>query len=413
MEEAEKTTRWQALKRDANAIAITLGVLGTMRRTGPGKPIEYNDGLAPFFASRADRPALIGETGRMTWAELDVYANRVAHWATSEVSFAGTSSACRWRTGRSTSRSGLGLSRVGVISALFNTNLTGERLAHCVREAGAAALDRRGELIGGSELCAPHIARRRVCSCRGAPASGDAASASARRRPRKTSTRYTPPRPPPGLGSPARRTARRRRALPDLHERDDGTSEGRADQPFEGDPGRRCVASGPEADGERPRLLLPSALSHGWGVMAVGAALTAGGAVVIARRFSAKRFWSDCAQNDVTSIQYIGELCRYLLNSPTHPDEKRHSIRTALGNGLRPEIWSDFQARFAIPKIVEFYGATEGNTALVNYDGRVGAVGHMPAILRKAAGVVIARFDVEQEAVVRDAAGRCRRGRLR
>lgn len=31
------------------------------------------------------------------------------------------------------------------------------------------------------------------------------------------------------------------------------------------------------------------------------------------------------------------------------------------GNGLRPQIWREFVQRFNIPKVAEFYGATEGN----------------------------------------------------
>ena len=36
-------------------------------------------------------------------------------------------------------------------------------------------------------------------------------------------------------------------------------------------------------------------------------------------------------------------------------------VRLMFGNGLRPEIWKEFQERFQVPKISEFYGATEGN----------------------------------------------------
>ena len=43
------------------------------------------------------------------------------------------------------------------------------------------------------------------------------------------------------------------------------------------------------------------------------------------------------------------------------PFDKAHSIKVAMGNGLRPEIWGPFQERFNIPTVVEFYGATEGN----------------------------------------------------
>ena len=75
---------------------------------------------------------------------------------------------------------------------------------------------------------------------------------------------------------------------------------------------------------------------------------------------------------DCTLFQYIGELCRYLLNAPTSPIETEHRLRLAVGNGLRGDIWEVFAARFAIPQILEFYAATEGNFSLFNVEGNVG-----------------------------------------
>lgn len=58
--------------------------------------------------------------------------------------------------------------------------------------------------------------------------------------------------------------------------------------------------------------------------------------------------------------QYIGEFCRYLLSQPTHPEERNHKVRLVYGNGMRPDVWNRFRDRFNIPKICEFYAATEG-----------------------------------------------------
>jgi solute carrier family 27 fatty acid transporter 1/4 len=58
---------------------------------------------------------------------------------------------------------------------------------------------------------------------------------------------------------------------------------------------------------------------------------------------------------------YIGEICRYLLAQPEKPVDKLHNLRIMFGNGLRKKIWKDFQTRFNIKQIVEFYGSTEGN----------------------------------------------------
>jgi fatty-acyl-CoA synthase len=70
---------------------------------------------------------------------------------------------------------------------------------------------------------------------------------------------------------------------------------------------------------------------------------------VIREKFSAREFWDDVVRWDCTLFQYIGELCRYLVNSPPHPQERAHRLRLACGNGLRPDVWPDFKSRFQIP----------------------------------------------------------------
>lgn len=62
--------------------------------------------------------------------------------------------------------------------------------------------------------------------------------------------------------------------------------------------------------------------------------------------------------------QYIGEICRYLLRQPPSPHDTAHQVRLMIGNGLRPEIWSEFVERFQIKNVGEIYGSTEGNCGL-------------------------------------------------
>lgn len=38
--------------------------------------------------------------------------------------------------------------------------------------------------------------------------------------------------------------------------------------------------------------------------------------MVLKSKFSAGQFWEDCQEHRVTVFQYIGELCRYLVNQP-------------------------------------------------------------------------------------------------
>jgi fatty-acyl-CoA synthase len=143
------------------------------------------------------------------------------------------------------------------------------------------------------------------------------------------------------------------------------------------------------------------------GVCAIGPALLTGGSVILRRKLSVHEFWDDVHRYQATLFQYIGELCRYLLNAPPSRYECDHRIRAITGNGLRPDIWQNFQTRFRIPKIIEFYGATEGNVSMLNYDGTVGAVGRIPSYARPLLTTRIVKFDVEKEMPVRGPDGFC------
>ena len=145
------------------------------------------------------------------------------------------------------------------------------------------------------------------------------------------------------------------------------------------------------------------------GVVATFAPLVNGGAVVVRPRFSASEFWRDISAERCTLFQYIGELCRYLVNSPHQAIETQHQLRMACGNGLRPEVWSVFQERFRIPRILEYYASTEGNFSLYNCEGQVGAIGRIPPFLAGKLPVALLRFDVDAGEPRRNAEGRCER----
>jgi fatty-acyl-CoA synthase len=143
------------------------------------------------------------------------------------------------------------------------------------------------------------------------------------------------------------------------------------------------------------------------GVVAVGSVLAAGGSIVLAEKFSASRFWADVVHWDCTLFQYIGELCRYLVNAPHSAQERNHHLRLCCGNGLRADIWTKFKERFRIPQIIEFYAASEGTFSLFNIEDEPGAIGQVPAFLAPRFPAVIVRYDAEREQPYRDERGRC------
>lgn len=106
-----------------------------------------------------------------------------------------------------------------------------------------------------------------------------------------------------------------------------------------------------------------------------------GSTLAIREKFSVSNFWSDCIKYKCTAAQYIGEICRYLLLQENRKLDNQHTVRIMFGNGLRPNIWREFKERFNIKKIVEFYGATEGNANVVNYRGKEGSCGFISRIL--------------------------------
>ena len=143
------------------------------------------------------------------------------------------------------------------------------------------------------------------------------------------------------------------------------------------------------------------------GIVAPGCVLVSGGSVVIRTKFSAGQFWDDVANTGCTLFQYIGELCRYLINAPSHPRENSHQLRICCGNGLGGDIWNKFKSRFKIPRIIEFYAATEGSFSLFNVEGKPGVIGRLPAFMRHRSPIAIVKFDYDSGCPVRDHYGFC------
>jgi fatty-acyl-CoA synthase len=137
--------------------------------------------------------------------------------------------------------------------------------------------------------------------------------------------------------------------------------------------------------------------------VALSSVITSGATLALGKSFSASRFWDEVIANNATAFIYIGEICRYLLNQPPKPTDRKHKVRVIAGNGLRPEIWEEFTTRFGIARVCEFYAASEGNTAFINIFNVPRSTGISPMPL------AYVEYDPDTGAPLRDESGRVRR----
>ncbi|XP_029043272.1 long-chain fatty acid transport protein 4-like [Osmia bicornis bicornis] len=156
-------------------------------------------------------------------------------------------------------------------------------------------------------------------------------------------------------------------------------------------------------------LYNPNPLYHTTGGMiGAGFAILKGIPTVLRPKFSVSAYWTDCIKYKCTAAQFIGEMCRYLLNAPPKPEDNAHRLRLMFGNGMRPQIWNEFVTRFNIKRVAEFYGSSEGNANIANLDGKAGAVGFVPLIIpRRFHPLAIIRVNSETYEPIRGPNGLC------
>ena len=146
-------------------------------------------------------------------------------------------------------------------------------------------------------------------------------------------------------------------------------------------------------------------LYHGaGGMVVVSSALSQGATIVLRRKFSASRFWDEVREHGVTTFQYVGELCRYLLNQPATDRDCDHSLRVMMGAGLGADIWQEFQERFGIERILEGWSSTEANTSMLNVDNKPGSCGRVP--FKELHNSRLVRYDVATDSYPKTDDGR-------
>lgn len=112
-------------------------------------------------------------------------------------------------------------------------------------------------------------------------------------------------------------------------------------------------------------------LYHGTAsILGVLPALMSKGTISLGHRFSLSSYWTQVKLTNANTIQYVGEVCRYLVDSNETINEKKcyGKIKLAYGNGLRPDIWMKLKERFKIPAIGEFYSSSEAPFATTCYE---------------------------------------------
>ena len=372
------------------ALEMTASISGQPNRTFPTVIEELADICG-------QSTALLSDAESFTFRKLAERSNQYARWALDQQIGQGQT-VCLLMPNRAEFLAvWIGITSVGGVVALLNTNLAGASLAHCVNEVDPKHIIVAAQLVDAFLSAQPHIAADTKVWLHG---SGVV------KVPRidLELNKYSGER----LGEAERRPVTIKDVA--LYIYTSGTtglpkaakiSHYRLMQWSYWFAGMMDTKSN-----DRMYNCLPMYHSVG-GVVAIGAVLVNGGSVVLREKFSVKQFWDDVISSGCTLFQYIGELCRYLLRAPAHPHESDHQIRLCCGCGLRIDVWNDFKNRFRIPQILEFYASTEGNVALYNVDGKPGAIGRIPVFLEHRQVVALLKFDIERGDLVRNKEGLC------
>jgi fatty-acyl-CoA synthase len=347
----------------------------------------FADLVDDWAGKQPDSPALLSDGETLTYRALSSRINQYARWALSAGLSKGDTVGLIMPNRPDYVAAWLGISRVGGVVALININLVGPSLAHCINIAKPSHVILADELTKAYAGAARDIANRPTVWAAHAMLGGidDAPLSAAERRTVTINDRALLIYTSGTTGLPKAASISHRRVLNWA--------------------GWFAGLTGATPD-DRLYDCLPVHHSVG-GIVAPCSMLRAGASAVLAEKFSARHFWRDIVRFDCTLFQYIGELCRYLVKAPPSEFDRAHRLRLACGNGLRGDVWEEFQARFAIPQMLEFYAATEGNFSLYNVEGRVGAIGRVPPLLAHRFPAAIVRLDPDSGVPLRRPDGLC------
>ena len=374
--------------------------------------LKLKKGMVPRPASVADcfgarveanalkfgqRSAIVFEGQEVNWSEFNALANRYAHYLKSQGVQRGDTVSVIMENRIEFLALLVGVNKIGVTAGLINTNLTGKPLIHCITVTHSKKCIFGSEVSGALNEVKDELGLTEGEDYFEMPDGGldattnwaknlaEGAAAASSENPEETSlitlgevALYIFTSGTTGLPKAAVLSNRRYLTSADMAAM----------------AGFKCT--------EQDRMYICLPLYHGTGLMVgAGAAMVSGASMFIRRKFSASNFLSEVREHGCTLLVYIGELCRYLSNTEAQAGDDKNPLRSMMGNGMRPDVWLGFKKRFGITRVAEFYGASEGNVAFANLMNRDCTVG------MTSAEVALVEYDVDNDEIVRDAAGRC------
>ena len=365
-----------------------------MKKLKPGDCASLGIYIEENAVKHADVPAILFESEKYTYRELNEQANRVANYFQAQGIKRGDVVVVLLDNRPELLFLITGLGKIGAISSLINPNLRAAVLEHCVTIEPAAAYIIDEELVGAFEEIRPNIEMNAAAKVYFSTNRGEK-SAPEGYVDLKTELASAETTNPPT-------TAQIEIQDPLCYIFTSGTTGKPKAAIFEH---HRWISAqfgfGAEmALTPNDRIYIPLPFSHSTALaVAWGPAIYGGATTVMRRKFSASNFWKDVKEYNVTAFGYIGELCRYLMNQPPQPDDANNTVQKMIGNGLRPDIWKDFKKRFNIPMVYEFYASSEGNVAfanMMNLNCTVG-FGFQP--------YAVVKYDIEADEAIKDANG--------
>ena len=397
LEKLKDIFMFTAIKREAKFVSGLLRMLKAVKTIDADGDHLMADELEMRIDRFGSNLAFIEDDKELTYNDVETYANRVAAWALANGSSAGDTVAVFVRNRAEYVALWLGLTKVGIIPALLNFQLTGDALAHCINISGASVVIIDHELTEQYGAAKDDLQNDVKAFCAFGEVSGyesfDAAI-----------SHHVPDRPAKSARAGIKASDQ---FMKMFTSGTTGLPKAAKVTHVRGQNYLRGMAAGCKG-GPKDRMMMVLPMYHATGgLVGVGCAISNGGAVIVRPRFSATKFWDEAVEYKATMFTYVGELCRFLLSSPAHPLEREHGIKWMVGNGLRPDVWEGFVGRFNVDHVIEFYGSTEGNAILVNVDGPVGAVGRVPDYLKFKFNLDIIKYDVDTDINPRGSDGFC------